>query len=308
MNSNSSRNRLIAAAVAAIVSAPVLAQDAIRDRPLDAARDTVDQVQREIRQDRTAPPAAGVTARDPAIAAGREPAGKVTPGVMDRGWGDRARIGDYRRSTAALEAVLPANATRDEYAALLQQHGYRITAVNEWSAEEIEWEVVKGNDSWEVQIDFDDAGYASNVDVGENLWRADATERAMRDPEYAVAPDALTYDPQVGPMYRDRGYVADWNAEMQAIESRLPIGQRIDTYTAALRDMGYTVTAVNDREPDYVELEIVKGRQSYEVQMDRDPRTGLMTAVDVTNNLWEADATEQALERNLSAPGTVGLR
>jgi hypothetical protein len=61
--------------------------------------------------------------------------------------------------------------------------------------------------------------------------------------------------------------------------------------------MGYKVTAVNDRDKDYVEYEIVKGENSYEVQIDLDPRTGMSRKVDVTSNLWEAEATDKATDR-----------
>ena len=68
-------------------------------------------------------------------------------------------------------------------------------------------------------------------------------------------------------------------------------------YLSQLQGLGYTVTSVNDREKDYVEVEIVKGQNSYEVQLDLNTKTGKAEKVDVTNNLWESDATEAALKR-----------
>lgn len=57
------------------------------------------------------------------------------------------------------------------------------------------------------------------------------------------------------------------------------------------------MTAVNDREKDYVEYEIVKGENSYEVQIDLDSKTGMGSKINVTSNLWEAEATERAADK-----------
>jgi hypothetical protein len=64
-----------------------------------------------------------------------------------------------------------------------------------------------------------------------------------------------------------------------------------------MRELGYSITAVNYNTPDYVEYEVVKGDRSYEVQMDVDEDTGLATNIDIASNLWETDQTEAALEQ-----------
>ena len=61
--------------------------------------------------------------------------------------------------------------------------------------------------------------------------------------------------------------------------------------------MGWKVTSVNYDKPDYVEYEIVKGDQSYEVQIDIDKNSRKATKVDVTMNAWKTDATKQALKQ-----------
>ena len=68
-------------------------------------------------------------------------------------------------------------------------------------------------------------------------------------------------------------------------------------YKSKLESMGYKVTAVNDREKDYIEYEIAKGENSYEVQIDLDKSTGMAKKVDVTSNLWEAESTDKATEQ-----------
>ena len=54
-------------------------------------------------------------------------------------------------------------------------------------ADYAEYEVVKGSDSYEVQIDFDKGGKARKVDVAANVWKADATERALKSGPSAAA-------------------------------------------------------------------------------------------------------------------------
>ena len=61
--------------------------------------------------------------------------------------------------------------------------------------------------------------------------------------------------------------------------------------------MGWKITSVNHDKPDYVEYEIVKGDQSYEVQIDFDKNSRKGIKVDVAANAWKADATKKALNQ-----------
>lgn len=54
--------------------------------------------------------------------------------------------------------------------------------------------------------------------------------------------------------------------------------------------------AVNYDKPDYVEYEVVKGRDSFEVQIDFDKNSHKANKVDVVTNIWKADATKKALQ------------
>ena len=60
--------------------------------------------------------------------------------------------------------------------------------------------------------------------------------------------------------------------------------------------MGWKITSVNYDKPDYAEYEIVKGDQTYEVQIDFDKNSHKATKVDVATNAWKADSTENALK------------
>ena len=80
----------------------------------------------------------------------------------------------------------------------------------------------------------------------------------------------------------------------------------MDDYATMLRGLGYEITSVNDREREYVEWEIVRGLQSFEIQMERHPQSRLVTGLDVTSNLWRSDATQAALLRNEETARIVG--
>ena len=59
--------------------------------------------------------------------------------------------------------------------------------------------------------------------------------------------------------------------------------------------MGYQITSVNYDRPDYLEYEIVKGNNTYEVQIDFDKNSAKATKIDLAPNLWRTDATKAAL-------------
>jgi hypothetical protein len=94
--------------------------------------------------------------------------------------------------------------------------------------------------------------------------------------------------------FSDRDRRAGWGKGEEALERALKPGQDKDFYRKELEKMGYRITATNYDKPDYVEWEVVKGDQSYEVQFDM--AGGKATKVDVTTNMWQAEATDRALD------------
>ncbi len=191
-----------------------------------------------------------------------------------------------------LEQQLRGVQSRADYAKVLQDNGYRISAINADKPDYLEYEVVKGNRSYEVQLDFDKgSARATEVDVAANLWRADSTKRMLDDATYKPAA-ALTADPQS--RFSDRRYMRAWNDEKGRLEKALAPNQTVAVYKDKIERMGYRITAVNDRDSDHVEYEILKGDNSYEVQIDLDPKTKLGKEIDVTSNLWDAEGTERA--------------
>ena len=193
-----------------------------------------------------------------------------------------------------LEQKLRAGTARADYQKILRDNGYRISATNEDKNDYLEYEVVKAGTSYEVQIDFDNgAKRATKIEVEPNMWRAAGTDRMIKDENY-MPTAALVVDPSG--RYSDRRYMQGWTDEKDRLQKALPMDLKPADYRSRIEGMGYKVTAINDRERDYVEYEIVKGENSYEVQIDVDTRTSTARKVDVTSHLWEAEATARATD------------
>ncbi|MEZ5635920.1 MAG: hypothetical protein R3E92_02160 [Burkholderiaceae bacterium] len=213
------------------------------------------------------------------------PAGKTID------YSDRSRLKSWSGEKEQLEQKLKTGAAKADYMKILADSGYTVTAINKDTADYVEYEVVKGDHSYEVQIDLDKKTHmASKVDVDRNLWRADATKNALRSGKAVKATKPLAN----GDMYSDRVNRQGWTDQKEQLEKSLMLGKDVGFYAAELKKLGYQITSTNDREKDYVEMEIVKGRDSYEVQIDLDD-AGKAKKVDVTANMWQSDATEKAL-------------
>lgn len=213
------------------------------------------------------------------------------PMTKDMDYSDRSRMKNWSGEKDMLASHLKSGASKADYIKAITDAGFTITAINSDKPDYLEYEVVKGKDSYEVQIDLDkNTKMGTKVDVDRNLWRADATKMALRSGKAVAATKAL---PE-GHTYSDRAYSKDWTSEKDKLEKALGTGKDVAAYKADLKKMGYQVTSTNDREKDYIEMEVVKGNDSYEVQIDLDD-AGKGKKVDVAANMWQSDATEKAL-------------
>ena len=207
--------------------------------------------------------------------------------TMDR----KARKAQLTQSKDQLEKSRGTGKDKAHYRQTLEKLGYFITAVNSDDADYLEYEVIKGGDSYEVQVDFKN-GVSTEVDVTTNIWKADATRSALKNRDYRYTyPTALT--PNANDV-SDRVRGKAWAGEKDAVEKQLGIGHDRAYYRAALEKMGYRVTSVNDNDADNLEMEVVKGDTSYEVEVEFDSTTRKSTSVDVSTNMWEAESTERA--------------
>jgi hypothetical protein len=202
-------------------------------------------------------------------------------------YSDRAISKDMNTERDALKAGLPLGQGIDQIKSKLASMGYQITSINDVDKDYVEYEVVKGKHSYEVQVDLDAAAKAKKIDIAPNLWRAASTKAAMRGEKVTVAQGKDT---------SDRLHMKGWTDEKESLEKALGTGHDAGYYKTKLAQLGYQVTATNDAKKDYVEYEIVKGKNSYEVQIDLDGK-GMAKKVDVTSNLWEADRTDQKTDQ-----------
>lgn len=97
--------------------------------------------------------------------------------------------------------------------------------------------------------------------------------------------------------YSDRDRMRGAKDDEDKLERALKTGEEKNFYRRELEKMGWMITSVNYDKADYVEYEIVKGDDSYEVQIDFDKNSHKANKVDVTMNVWKADATKQALKQ-----------
>jgi uncharacterized protein YmfQ (DUF2313 family) len=214
---------------------------------------------------------------------------------------DRARYSDRDRMRSSkdeedtLEKALKTGEEKEFYRRELNKLGWQITSINYDKPDYVEYEIVKGDNSYEVQIDFDkNSRKATKVDVTTNVWQTDATENALKTQKKVDYPKKTTANPA---RYSDRDRMKSSKDEEDKLEAALKTGEEKDFYRRALEKMGWKITSVNYDKADYVEYEIVKGDQSYEVQIDVDKNSRKATKVDVAANAWKADATKKALSQ-----------
>lgn len=210
-------------------------------------------------------------------------------------YSDRDRIRAAKDEDDKLERALKTGEEKAFYRRELEKMGWSITSVNYDKPDYVEYEIVKGDNSYEVQIDFDkNSRKASKVDVAPNIWKTDATENALKSRSKVAYPKRPTENPE---RYSDRDRMKSAKDSEDKLQQALKTGEEKAFYRRELEKMGWKVTSVNYDKPDYVEYEIVKGDESYEVQIDFDKNSRKATKVDVAMNAWKTDATKQALRQ-----------
>lgn len=193
-----------------------------------------------------------------------------------------------------LQAALKKGQNKAYYTKTLTDQGYQITAVLQDDADGAEYEVVKGRNTWEVELDFDKAGKATDVEVQTNWWNADSTE-AVLDGKKMTAPAAYVKGNE---RYNDAGRMKAFTDEKDRLEKALGIGHDRAHYATEIKRMGYQVTSTLQDDKDELVYEIVKGTETYEVEIEF--ANGKATEVSVGTNFWKSDATEKALGEHAS--------
>lgn len=195
----------------------------------------------------------------------------------------------WNQGQAELQKQLAPGAPAADYRKKIEDLGYKITSTNYNTDDYLEYEVVKDDMTWEVQVDVDDKTHkATEVKAVTNMWKTDATEQALG--RNVVASDK--------PMYRnpyserDRVSVSRLIKEVEA----LPVGKDKQFYKDALAKNGYEVSRVNNDDEDMLSLEAVKGANSVEVNVAFNEKTGKSTSIDADSMWVESEATSEARE------------
>lgn len=208
---------------------------------------------------------------------------------------DRERMKSSTDEKNQLEQTLKTGEERDFYRRELDKMGWQITAVNYDKPDYLEYEIVKGPSTYEVQVSFDKNSHKANkVDVAWNMWKAESTEKALKG-EKVDYPKRTTTNPS---RYSERDMIKSSKNEKTRLEHALKTGEEGAFYRRELEKMGWQITSVNYDKPDYVEYEVVKGSSTYEVQIDLDKNSRKANKVNVAYNLWKAETTNKALKQN----------
>jgi hypothetical protein len=202
-----------------------------------------------------------------------------------------ARVKALTETKDQLQKALGTGKDKAFYRQKLEQMGYGITAINSDDPDYLEYEVVKGRECYEVQVDFKN-GTSTKVDVATNVWKAESTEQALNSKDYTYSyPTEVTKNREE---VSDRTRSKSAEGEKSDLEKRLGTGHERSYYRQALEKMGYKVTSINDSAAENLELEVVKGDTSYEVDVDFDTKTGKSKSIEVSTNMWETESTERA--------------
>ena len=214
-------------------------------------------------------------------------------------YSDRDHMKSSKDEKEKLEHALKTGEEKDFYRRELEKMGWQITSVNYDKPDYLEYEIVKGPSTYEVQVDFDKNSHKSTkVDVASNVWKTKATENALKSNKKVEYPHRTTSNPS---RYSERDHAKSAKDDKEKLEQALKTGENKNFYRRELEKMGWQITSVNYDKPDYVEYEVVKGQNTYEIQIDMDKNSHKATKVDVASNVWKADATERALKQSTHA-------
>lgn len=155
---------------------------------------------------------------------------------------------DWSQGQDLLEQHLQPGQTPTAYRRMLKELGYRITSVNSDTPNYVEYEVAKGDRSYEVQINLDEGtGRATNIDIARNTGTTNRTEAALDDSESDQAEQAASlnnpdYVLVITPVYvsahQDRTEMGRMVEELE----NLPVGKDKQFYRRALERQGYKIT------------------------------------------------------------------
>jgi hypothetical protein len=222
----------------------------------------------------------------------------------------------WNQGQAEMQKNLPPGMSADAYRKKLEELGYKITSTNYNNPDYLEYEVVKGDQTWEVQIDVDnDTHKATKVDVAMNMWKTDATKQEMERNEALVknaSPSAESH--RTATMRNNQYSDRDRSTTDQMVKELegLPINHDKEFYKDTLRKRGYDISRVDKDDKDELQLEAVKNGHSVKMDIDFDEESGRSTKIDASNLWAESESTTRTREGKMgtttSSMSDVGHR
>ena len=207
----------------------------------------------------------------------------------------------WNQRQAELQKELAPGEQADAYLKKIEELGYKVTSTNYSDSDYLEYELVKGDQTWEVQIDVnEDTRRATEVEIVTNLWKTDATEQALaNNRNRAGAAEATKSESHRTAALRNNPYSErDRTTTEQLVEElkTLPTGHDKQFYKDTLQKQGFEISRVNTDDSDELDLEAVKNGRSVQMDIDFDEETGKSTEIDVSSLWAESESTTQTRE------------
>jgi uncharacterized protein YmfQ (DUF2313 family) len=208
----------------------------------------------------------------------------------------------WHEGQADLQKNLPPGQSVDVYRKKLDELGYKVTSTNYNNPDYVEYEIVKGDQTWEVQIDVDENTHkATKVEVASNMWKTDATKQALAHATPA-AENSSTYSENRRTALRNNEYSdRDRTTTDQLVKEleALPVGHDKQYYKETLRQRGYDIARIDKDSSDELKMEAVKNGHSVKMDVSFNEDTGKSTKVDASSLWAESESTTRTREAQM---------
>jgi uncharacterized protein YmfQ (DUF2313 family) len=207
----------------------------------------------------------------------------------------------WNQAQAELQRNLAPGQPADIYRRKLEELGYKVTSVNYDKPEYVEYEVVKGDQTWEVQIDVDDNTHrATKVDIVANAWKTDATKQEIKRNKQMATGNEPTYSEghRTAAIRNNQYSDRDRTTTDQLVKELegLPVGHDKQFYKEVLHKQGYDISRIDKDETDELKLEAVKNGYSVKMDIAFGEDTGRSTKIDASSLWAESESTTRARE------------
>lgn len=108
------------------------------------------------------------------------------------------------------------------------------------------------------------------------------------------------------PEWSDRARMKEVAGERDILRQALSAGKSREEYREILQKNDYMITSINEESDDELELEVVRGDHSLEVQFEFEG-PGAAKEIEISTNAWRAPETKRAMDDKSYKPGGVAF-